>query len=231
MATNGCAVSPETITITSGCQEAVFLTLKTITKPGDVIAIESPTYYGPLQIIDSLGLKALEIPTDPRTGMSIDALKLALEQWPIRACVVVANFSNPLGACMPEDKKSELVSLINQYPEVFLVEDDIYGDLCFSGVRPGLLKSKDKLGNVIYCSSFSKTLTSALRVGWIVNDVLQNEFQYQKFVTNCATNSLGQYAVTNLLETGSYDRHLKTFRTALASNVNRILSAVVEYFP
>ena len=231
MATNGCAVSPDKITITSGCQEAIFLTLKSITKPGDVIAIESPTYYGLLQVIDSLGLKALEIPTDPRTGLSVDALKLALEQWPIRACVVVANFSNPLGACMPEEQKTELVSLINQHPDVFLVEDDIYGDLCFNGVRPGLLKSRDKVGNVIYCSSFSKTLTSALRVGWIVSDTLHNELQYQKFVTNCATNSLGQYAVTSLLESGSYDRHLRTLRVALASNLNRILLAVVEYFP
>lgn len=231
MTENGCLTDPENIVITSGCQEAIFLTLKGITRPGDVVAIESPTYYGLLQVIESLGLKALEIPTDPSTGISIEALQLALEQWPVKACVVVANFSNPLGACMPDEQKRELVKLINQHQDVVLVEDDIYGDINFTGRRPGILKSLDEVGNVVYCSSFSKTLTSALRVGWIVNEHLSEQLQFQKFVTNCATNSIGQYAIADLLANGKYERHLKTLRLALAQNVNRILGAVGEYFP
>lgn len=231
MAENGCLMDPDHIVITSGCQEAVFLTLKTLTQPGDVIAIESPTYYGLLQVIESLNLKALEIPTDPQTGLSIEALQLALEQWPIKACVSVANFSNPLGAQMPSERKKELVQLINRYPSVTLIEDDIYGDLNFTGQRPGLLKSLDQVGNVVHCSSFSKTLTSALRVGWIASETLAEQLQFQKFVTNCATNTLGQYAVADLLASGRYERHLRNLRLALAQNVNRILGAVGEYFP
>ncbi len=231
MADSGCIMDPENIVITSGCQEAIFLTLKTLTQPGDVVAIESPTYYGLLQVIESLGLKALEIPTDPQTGLSVEALQLALEQWPIRACVTIANFSNPLGALMPPERKKELVKLINQHPQVTLIEDDIYGDLHFSGPRPGLLKSLDQVGNVVYCSSYSKTLTSSLRVGWIASEALHEKLQFQKFVTNCATNSLGQYAVADLLSSGRYERHLKTLRLALAQNVNRILGAVSQHFP
>ncbi|MFT5011572.1 MAG: DNA-binding transcriptional MocR family regulator [Patiriisocius sp.] len=231
MSANGCITHPDHITITSGCQEAIFLTLKSVTKPGDIVAIESPTYYGLLQVIDTLGLKALEIPTDPRTGISITALQLALEQWPVKACVVVPNFNNPTGALMPDDAKQALVTLINRHEDVTLIEDDIYGDLFFDGRRPGLLKSLDIKGNVVHCASFSKTLSPALRIGWIASEALSDTVQYQKFVTNCATNTLGQLTVSDLLASGYYDKHLKSLRLGISQSISRILENVVKYFP
>tara|TARA_R110002072_G_scaffold89232_4_gene199908 strand:- start:30245 stop:31660 length:1416 start_codon:yes stop_codon:yes gene_type:complete len=231
MSANGCITHPDHITITSGCQEAIFLTLKSITQPGDIVAIESPTYYGLLQVIDTLGLKALEIPTDPRRGISVDALQLALEQWPIKACVVVPNFSNPVGALMPDDAKQELVSLINRFEHVTLIEDDIYGDLYFEGRRPGLLKSLDAKGNVVHCASFSKTLSPALRIGWIASESMSETLQYQKLVSSIATNTLGQIAVSELLASGQYDKHLKSLRLKLSQSVSKILEKVVQYFP
>ena len=123
-----CQLSPDDIVITSGCQEALTLCLRAVAKAGDIIAIESPTFYGLLQVIESLGLKALEIPTDPQQGISLDALKLAIEQWPIKACAVVSNFNNPMGSCMPDKNKKALVRLLNKH-HIPLIEDDVYGDL------------------------------------------------------------------------------------------------------
>ncbi|MES9930396.1 MAG: PLP-dependent aminotransferase family protein, partial [Candidatus Thiodiazotropha sp. 6PDIVS] len=115
MAEIGCRVHADEIIITNGCQEALTLALRATTSPGDIVAIESPTFYGLLQVIDSLGLKALEIPTHPSEGISLPALQLALEQWPVKACILVANYSNPLGYCMSDSQKRKLVALLNSF--------------------------------------------------------------------------------------------------------------------
>lgn len=227
----GCLTDPDDIVITSGCQEALYLSLKCTTSPGDVVAIESPAFYGLLQAVDSLGLKALEIPTDPREGMSLEALELALEQWPIKACVLVPNFSNPLGSLMSDERKRALVDLVNRYPQVTLIEDDIYGDLSFEGPRPGILKSLDTKGNIIHCASFSKSLASGLRIGWVVSQEHREQLEYEKFVTNCASSTVNQYTVTTLLEKGVYERHLRSLRLALAQNTSRLIERIGQHFP
>lgn len=112
----GCRVGPDEIVITSGCQEALILALRAVAKKGDVVAIESPSFYGLLQAIESLEMRALEIPTDPATGISIDALELALDKWPVKAYVLTANFSNPMGSVMPLDKKQALEQCISIAP-------------------------------------------------------------------------------------------------------------------
>jgi DNA-binding transcriptional MocR family regulator len=227
----GSVTSPDDVLITAGCQEAIYLSLKSVTSPGDVVAIESPTYYGLLQAIESLGLKALEIPTHPRDGISVDALKLALEKWPVKACALVANFSNPLGAMMPDDSKLALVELMNSHPGVTVIEDDIYGDLNFEGNRPSTLKSLDRMDNVIYCTSLSKSIGAGLRIGWVVSRRHHERLCYEKFVANCATSTLGQYTALALFENGSFDRHLRGMRLALAQSASRMIERVGEHFP
>jgi DNA-binding transcriptional MocR family regulator len=226
----GCRVNADEIVITNGCQEALTLALRATTKPGDVIAIESPTFYGLLQVIESLGLKALEIPTHPRDGISIQALQMALEQWPVKACILVPNFSNPLGYCMPESHKRELVELLACH-QIPLIEDDVYGDLGFTQQRPGVCKNYDQQGTVLHCSSVSKTLSPGLRVGWIVPGKYQQAVEYLKFVTNLATPTLPQLAVAQLFETGQYERHLRKTRDDYAQAVERMSSALERIFP
>lgn len=230
MADTGCRVHPDDIIITNGCQEALTLALRVVTKPGDIVALESPTFYGLLQAVEALGLKALEIPTHPRTGLSLEALQLALEQWPVKACVVVPNFSNPLGYCMPDSQKQALVELTARY-QVPLIEDDIYGDLAFDHQRPGSAKQFDRQGRVLYCSSLSKTLSPGLRLGWIVAGRYREPVAQQKFVTSLASATVTQLAVCELLESGRYDRHLRSLRNALAQGVSRMIEAVGQYFP
>ena len=173
MAAAGCRTNPDDIIITSGCQEALTLSLQTLASPGDVIAIESPAFYGLLQAIEVLGMKALEIPTDPQTGISLAALSLAIEKWPVKACALVPNFSNPLGCTMPDEHKKALVTLLAQ-AKIPLIEDDIYGDLGFGSKRPHALSAFGHTDQTLYCSSFSKSLSPGLRIGWIVPGKYRN---------------------------------------------------------
>jgi len=227
----GCATGTGDVVVTNGCQEALGLALSAVAAPGDVVAIESPTFYGLLQLIDAHGLKALEIPTHPRDGISVEALEFALEQWPVRACIVTPNFSNPLGGCMSDARKQALVALLRRH-RIALIEDDVYGDLGFSGPRPIPAKAYDPDGDtVLHCASFSKTLSPGLRVGWIVPGRFQQHVEYMKYVSNMASPTAPQLAVAELLERGGYDRYLRQARSAHATAVARMIRAVERYFP
>jgi DNA-binding transcriptional MocR family regulator len=230
MLESGCQVATDDIIITAGCQEAVQLALRACTEPGDVVAIESPTFYGLLQVIESLGLKALEIPTDAQQGISIGALEMAIEKWPVKACVLVSTFSNPLGACMPDADKKKLTALLAE-KDITLIEDDVYGELSHSGQRPPPLKSFDKADNVIYCSSFSKTLSPGLRIGWVASRRYAERLEYLKYVLNFSTSAIGQMAVAQLLENGKFDRYLKKVRREYAQAVTRMVQAIHDLFP
>ncbi len=230
MADAGCRLTPDEIIITSGCQDALILALRAVASPGDVVVIESPSFYGLLQAIDSLGMKALEIPTDPATGISLEALELALEKWPVRACVLTANFSNPLGCVMPVDKKRALVALLARL-DIPLIEDDIYGELGFAGDRPPALRAFDETGGVIYCASFSKSLSPGLRLGWMAPGRWREQIEYLKYVTSLAAPTLSQLAVADFLQHGGYDRHLRQVRGAYARQVAIMTRAVGKYFP
>lgn len=230
MAESGCHVPVSEIVISSGCQEALTLALRAVTSPGDVVALESPTFYGLLQVIDSLGLKALEIPSHPREGISLEALELALEKWPVKACIVVSNFSNPTGASMSDARKRQLVDRL-QERGIPLIEDDVYGDLGFSQQRPSTCKTYDKTGNVLYCASFSKTLSPGLRIGWIAPGRHLAKVEYLKYVTNLATPTLPQLATARLLASGVYERHLRKVRIEYMRAVERMIEAVDRYFP
>jgi len=226
----GVTLSPDDIVTTSGCQEALSLCLRAVTKPGDTVAIESPSFYGTLQTIEQLGLKAIEIPTCPRKGVSIEALRLALDRWKVKACLLVPNFSNPTGAVMPDDRKKRLVQLLAEH-EVPLIEDDIYGDLAHHAPRPKAAKSYDRKGLVMLCSSFSKTLAPGYRVGWVVPGRWREQIEHLKYVNTMATATLPQLAIAEFLEHGGYDHYLRKTRVLYAQGIERMTHAVARYFP
>lgn len=226
----GCTLSPTEILGTSGATESVHLCLRAICQPGDLVAIESPTFFGFLQLIESLGLRAVEIPTYPRDGVCLDALAYALEHQPIKACLFVLNFNNPLGACMPDDKKERLVALLAEH-QVPLIENDIYGALHFGPVRPRVAKSYDRHGLVLLCDSFNKILAPGYRVGWVAPGRFQARVEYLKFITTDASASLAQMAIAEFLANGSYEHHLRKLRRFYAEGVRRMTEAVVRYFP
>ncbi|MBU5615384.1 aminotransferase-like domain-containing protein [Geomonas azotofigens] len=226
----GVSVRPDQILVTSGCVEAVQLALRATCKAGDTIAVESPFYFNFLQLIAEMGLKALEIPSTPKEGISIEALSYAIENNKISACLVIPNFSNPLGTLMPDERKRELVQLLAQH-DIPLIEDDIYGDLTFAQQRPIAAKSFDHKGLVIYCSSFSKTLAPGYRVGWAIGGKFQAEMERLKMMNNLATASPTQLGIAEFLATGGYDHHLRAIRRLYAKNASQMTDALVRYFP
>ncbi len=226
----GCSVSPDEVVITAGATEAYYLALRTVTQPGDTVAIESPMYYAMLEAMNSLGLSALELPTHPRDGISLSALEAALEARQITACLLVSNFSNPIGCCMGDRKKKAIVDLLNQY-DVPLIEDDVYGDIYFEGDRPKAIKAFDTEGRVIYCSSVSKTLSPGLRVGWCIGGRYQPQIEHLKVVISHMSATVPQLTVAAFFANGGYDRHLRNLRRTYQQQMNRMLQAILDYFP
>lgn len=225
-----CQVNADDVLITNSCQESMTIALRMLTKPGDTVAVESPTYYGLLQMIESLGLQALEIPTDPVTGISLDALDMALGKWSVAACILVSNFSNPLGVCMTDERKQALLRCLSKH-KVPLVEDDIYGDLPFNGRRPSPIKRWDTEGLVYYCSSSSKTLAAGIRVGWLVPGKQMERAQYLQFINTLSVNTPAQLAVAHFLQRGHYERCLRTSATAYIKAVARMTDRIIQLFP
>ncbi|MEW5829590.1 MAG: PLP-dependent aminotransferase family protein [Chloroflexota bacterium] len=226
----GGQLSPNDIVITSGGIEAIDLCLHAVCKPGDIVAIESPMYFGTLQSLEVHGLRALEIPTHQRDGISLEALQFAIEHNPIKAVLVISNFNNPLGSCIPDEKKKELVELLARH-DIPLIENDVSGEIYFGDKRPSVAKAYDTKGLVMLCSSFSKDISPALRVGWIAPGRYRPEIEWLKFTSSTATATLPQMAIAEFLETGGYDHHLRHIRREYAGNVARLSQAVTRYFP
>lgn len=230
MALQGVNINPDDIIITNGCQEALMLSLKVVTQPGDIVAIESPAYYGLLQAIDAAGLKALPLPCDPHTGLIPEALAQALEQWPIKACVLIANFSNPLGSLMPDEKKKQILELLDR-KAIPLIEDDTYGDLGFNGSRPSSFLALSNATNVFYCNTFSKTVSPDLRIGWVIAPGHTNKLEYLKFINNISAASIPQLALANLLKSGKYARYLEAVKPQYKKAIERLTELVLDLFP
>jgi DNA-binding transcriptional MocR family regulator len=226
----GCTLTPDDLVITCGCQEALNLCLRAVAKPGDTILLESPTYYGVLQIIESLGMCALELPTHPRDGINLDALEYALEQKEVTACLLSPNFTNPLGSCMPDENKERLVQILERH-NIPLIEDDIYGDIAFAPRRPKTAKAFDRSGNVLMCSSFSKTLAPGYRIGWVAPGRYQKQIEYLKVMNTLASASLPSLTVAEFLANGSYDHHLRRITRWYRDRVQCALHGIEQYFP
>lgn len=222
--------SEDDIVVTAGAVEAMSLCVKAITEPGDAIAIESPTYFAIFQVMESHGLKVVEIPTDPVTGVDLDYLEQAIPRFDIKACLFVNNFSNPLGSCMPDEKKKKLVEMLAE-KQIPLIEDDIYGELYFGKTRPKTCKTFDKKGLVLHCASFSKSLAPGFRIGWAIPGKFKDRVISLKRMHTVSTNTLTQAAVAEFLSNGRFELHLRHLRKALHTQSLRYLQAISEYFP
>lgn len=226
----GCSLGEDELLTTVGATEAIHLSLGAVARAGDTIAVESPTYFGILQAIEALGMKALEIPASARTGLDLDALAEALRTTPVRAVVAVTNASNPLGAVMPDEAKERLVRMLARH-DVPLIEDDAYGDLVFDGPRPRVARAFDREGRVLLCGSVSKTLAPGYRVGWVAPGRYLDAVRRRQYAQTLACSTPPQMAVAEMLATGGYERHLRRLRRAVAVQVERVRDAVGARFP
>ena len=227
---NGAQLTDKDIVTTAGCLNAIAYSLMAITKRGDTIAVESPIFFGLLQLFQSLGLKVIELPTNVKSGLEIDALKKTLSTNKINVCLLVSNFNNPLGCCMPDEHKQEIVKLLNHY-HIPLIEDDIYGDLYFGNLRPKTCKSFDDEGLVLWCSSVSKTLAPGYRVGWVAPGKFKDDIVRLKMAHSFTSTTLTQQAVANFFKTGKYELYLRKLRRIMHTNSIQYTHAISKYFP
>jgi len=226
----GAALSHDELVITVGCTEALNLALRAVTKPGDTVAVETPAYFGILQMIQSLNLRVLEIPTDSREGLCLDALRDAIVQNEVKALFVMPSYQNPLGSCIPDAKKEKLYQLLTEF-DIPAIEDDIYGDIHFSERRPKPLKAWDRDGRVLLCSSFSKTLAPSLRVGWVAPGRYLERVRRLKFTNTLGTPVILQKTISDFLRDGGYDHHLRSIRRAYQNQLHLFSQAILRFFP
>ena len=231
----GAAVAPDEIVVTAGAMEAINLALRVVTKPGDIVLVETPTYHGILQTVAALQLKVLEVPNLPGQGIDVDRLEQllqqsALQQSAVRAAILVPNFNNPLGSLTSDDAKQALLKICARHGTV-VIEDDIYGELAWSGHRPSPLRRWDKQGIVISCGSFSKTLSPGLRVGWLAGGLWTDALVRAKYFSTVGCASLPQLAMADYLQRHDLERHLRRLRRTLADNGQRLHEAIVRHWP
>jgi DNA-binding transcriptional MocR family regulator len=226
----GHALSPDDVVITNGCTEALTLALTAVARPGDTIAVESPTYMGLLHTLEVLGLKAVELPVDPMRGVNINALARLLETQTVAACALSSCFNNPLGARMAEADKRTLLSVLTRH-KVPLIEDDVYGDVHFGRERPKPFIALDSGADTIYCSSFSKSLVPGYRVGWVASNKQTRPVMERKLAFSLCGAVLPQVALAEFLASGAYDAHLRTIRRLFQVNLGHLARAVEASFP
>ncbi|MEJ6121416.1 PLP-dependent aminotransferase family protein [Vibrio sp. 2-Bac 85] len=227
---SGCALHPDDLVITSGCQEGLSVCLRSVTEPGDIVAVESPSFYGSMQAIKTANLKAIEIPTNAESGLSLEALELALEQWPIKSILVTPTCNNPMGYSMPETAKKRLYQLAQSY-DITIIEDDIYGDISYQSPRPKSIKSFDEDGRVLLCSSFSKTVAPGIRVGWIAPGRYRDKVTHVKYVSSSMCPTLPQLAIADFIKGGGYERHTRKVRLLYKQGRDHLIQCIKQYFP
>ncbi|MEE8445708.1 MAG: PLP-dependent aminotransferase family protein [Alphaproteobacteria bacterium] len=226
----GCAIGADDIVISNGGQEALILALSATCSAGDVVAVETPTYFGVLKALEALGLRALELPTHPRRGVDLDALEEAARGGGIRACVLMPTFQNPLGFRMTDPDKRHAVEMLARYG-VPLIEDDVMGALGLEAPRPLVAKSFDVTGNVILCGSYSKTVSPALRLGWLAPGRFGEEISRRKFLLNIATGTIPQLALADFLKGNRFRRATRAAARTYARRIQAMRDAVIEHFP
>lgn len=229
-ASRGINIAPEEIIITAGALEALNLSLQVCTTPGDWVVVESPTFYGALQSLERLGLRALSVRTDPLTGIDLDSLERTLQSHPVKACWLMTNHQNPLGFTLSLDKKEQLYKLLNRY-NVVLIEDDVYAELYHNNDPVMPVKVFEQSKDIMLCSSFSKSLVSGFRIGWVAAGKRALDIQKLQLMSTLATSAPIQLALVNYLSSRSYETHLKQLRKRLHQRKNKMASLLKKHLP
>ncbi len=225
-----CTFTAEDVVTTNGCMEALNLSLRAVTKPGDAVLIESPTYFNVLQTLENLGLKAVALPADPQSGIDPALFEHTLKNKSIKACLLIPSFNNPLGCSIPEERRPFFVELASKY-QIPIIEDDVYGDIHLQNQRHRTLKSYDRDGWVLLCSSYSKTLSPGLRVGWVASERYSDCIKKLQFMSTLALSSPSQWVVADFLKSGHYRRHLRKMRQTLRQSLCKFSACIADTFP
>lgn len=229
-ALQGMTISPDKIVITAGALEALNLSLQAVTEPGDWVIVENPCFYGALQALERLRLKALSVATDVKEGIDLDALVQALQTYPVKACWLMTNSQNPLGFTLAPEKKARLIEILSEH-NVTLIEDDVYSELYFGREKPLPAKAWDKTDMTLHCSSFSKCLVPGFRIGWVAAGKHARRIQHLQLMSTLSTSSPMQLALVDYLATKRYDAHLRRLRRQLAERKQLAWQSLLRSLP
>lgn len=220
---------PEQVLITNGCLEGVSLAVQTLTKPGEVVAIFTPCYNGLLMLLQQLGRQVLEIPCAD-SGPDLDYLQALMQERAFACLVFSAIAFNPLGFCLSAASKQRLAALAKRYRIPF-VEDDAFGELAYRGEENSPVYAYDHGGFITYCSSFSKSLSPGLRVGWMISPHHCQDFIKHKMAMNLSCNLNAQLTLADYLNSDNYRSHIVRLSHQLQSNTARAQQLIAQYFP
>ena len=235
----GILATPDNVMLTSGSQQALDLIAKLLINRGDRVLVEAPTYLGALQAFNVFGAEYVSVPTD-NAGLRTDLLEDALRSGP-KFMYILPNFQNPSGVTISLERREELVFLADKYG-IPIIEDDPYGQLRYDGEHKPPLVVLDRvnlrrdngytLGNVIYLSTFSKTLAPGIRLGWIVapSDVISKLVQLKQGA-DLHTSTFGQMITYEVARDGFLDEHVKTIRQVYNERLQVMLDAMDKHFP
>ncbi len=228
-AERGTSFGPDDVIITHGATEALFLALQATCRPGDTVLVEAPTYFGHLCLLERLGMKALEAPTDPRTGLDPDAVERLLETQRVAAILCTPTVQNPLGATMTPEAKRKLIRIAT-HADVPVIEDDVYGLLHDDMGQPPL-KAYDANGLVLYCGSVSKCLAPGWRIGWVAPGRYRSNVMDQRFGAQLSGAPVIEAALATFLADPAFSRHLKRFRRRAITARSEFTAAIERSFP
>jgi 2-aminoadipate transaminase len=235
----GISITAQNILITSGSQQALDLLGKVFINPGDRILVEEPTYLGALQAWNAYGAEYVTVPMD-ENGMRTDGLESAL-RCGVKFIYVLPNFQNPTGVTLSRERRQQLIEIADRYG-VPIIEDDPYGQLRYEGENlPSIVTmdnefrrngGNDYRGNVIYLSTFSKTLAPGLRLAWVVapTQVIRKLVQ-AKQGADLHTATFNQIVAFEVARGGFLDRHIWLIRRVYGERRNIMLDAMEELFP
>jgi 2-aminoadipate transaminase len=222
--------SPDEILVTNGSQQGLDLVSKLILDPGDVVAVESPSYLGALQVFESYEARLVSVRTDEH-GMEPDALEEVMCHDRPKLVYLTPTFKNPTGVTIPSARRLRLAELSNRYG-VVLIEDDPYGALRYRGEESAPIKSHDRSGSIVYLGSFSKIVAPGLRLGWIVAPPeLRSRLVLAKQGADLHTGTLVQRALSRYLAANDIERHVERLRAAYGKRRDVMVAALSRHFP
>ncbi len=221
----------DNVLVTTGSEQALDLVGKAFVNPGDTVLVEQPTYLCALDVFRSYGANFASVEMD-EDGMKMDALEEALKANPnTKLIYTVPNFQNPTGRTMTEERRKQLAELAEKY-DVYVLEDNPYGEIRFAGQHVPAVKSFDKSGHVLYMSTFSKTLAPGFRLGWLVADKnVVNKLTVLKQSADLHTDNLAQFAVAQFFADNDVDAHVKEISALYGKRKDLMLEGIKKYFP
>ncbi len=230
MRTQGVAATADRVLITSGSQQGIDLIAKVFLDRGDQVVVETPCYLAALQTFGGFEASFVTVGSD-ESGMRVDEVERILQKSSPKLIYVISEFNNPKGTSLSLERRQHLIELSRRY-EVPIVEDNPYGELRYAGTWRPSLTAMDSDGLVIYLSTFSKTLSPGLRIGWAVaSEPVLRAMTTAKQAADLHTSTLLQHGVARLLETFDYDRHVAEICSVYGERLNAMLGAMEEYFP